>query len=157
VKASTLAAQPQLPARLSATGAQRVADAMITRPTTHGIGSSVSDIARFLADDHVHLALIVTPDGLLVTTIDRADLAAVARPAGQTAAASGRLAGRTVSPSDNLDTVTAWMTQTAQRRAAVVDDSGRLLGLLCMKKTGTGFCSDQDIRQRRGAGPDRLP
>jgi hypothetical protein len=49
------------------------------------------------------------------------------------------------------------MTQTAQRRAAVVDDSGRLLGLLCMKKTGTGFCSDQDIRQRRGAGPDRLP
>jgi CBS-domain-containing membrane protein len=128
---------------------------MITCPTTHGIGSSVSDIARFFADDHVHLALIVAPDGLLVTTIDRADLAAVARPGGP-AAASGTLAGRTVGPSENLETVAAWLAQTAQRRAAVVDDSGRLLGLLCLKKTGTGFCSDQDVRQRRDAAADRL-
>jgi len=153
VKASRLAVQPRLPARLSATGGPCVADAMITCPTTHGIDSSVSDIARFFADDHVHLALIVAPDGLLVTTIDRADLAAVARPAGP-AAASGTLSGRTVGPSDNLETVAAWLAQTAQRRVAVVDDSGRLLGLLCLKKTGTGFCSDQDVRQRRDAAAD---
>ena len=28
------------------------------------------------------------------------------------------------------------------RRAAVVDDGGRLLGLLCLKRHGNGFCTD---------------
>jgi hypothetical protein len=132
-----------------------VDEAMISCPTTHRLGSSRTEIGRFFEDEHVHLALVVAADGLLVTTINRADLAATA--AGRAPAeACGTLAGRTVSPSDDLDTVTAWMIRTAQRRAAVVDDSGRLLGLLCLKKTGTGFCSDQDIRQRRDAA-DRLP
>ena len=34
---------------------------------------------------------------------------------------------------------------------AVVDAGGTLLGLLCLKASGTGFCSTADVRERRAA------
>jgi hypothetical protein len=40
------------------------------------------------------------------------------------------------------------MTATGRRRAAVTSADGRLLGLLCLKVSQTGFCSDQDVRAR---------
>jgi hypothetical protein len=40
------------------------------------------------------------------------------------------------------------------RRLAVVDCSGRLLGLLCRKNSGTGYCSDEGIRQRAAKRDD---
>jgi hypothetical protein len=40
------------------------------------------------------------------------------------------------------------MTTTGQRRTAVISADGRLLGLLCLKARGTGFCSDGDVRAR---------
>jgi FdhD protein len=47
------------------------------------------------------------------------------------------------------------MTATGRRRAAVTSADGRLLGLLCLKASRRGFCSDQDVRARAlvGAGP----
>lgn len=44
----------------------------------------------------------------------------------------------------------AWraMTTYGRRRRAVIDDRGLLLGLLCLKHTGLGFCSDADVRAR---------
>ena len=35
-----------------------------------------------------------------------------------------------------------------RRRLAVVGEGGRLLGLLCLKKDGTGYCSDEGIWER---------
>ena len=40
------------------------------------------------------------------------------------------------------------MTSTGRRRAAVTSADGRLLGLLCLKASRAGFCSDQDVRAR---------
>ena len=40
------------------------------------------------------------------------------------------------------------MIMTGRRRAAVTGADGRLLGLLCLKVSRTGFCSDQDVRAR---------
>jgi hypothetical protein len=40
------------------------------------------------------------------------------------------------------------LLSTGQRRRAVVDHSGRLLGLLCLKRRLTGFCSDNDVAAR---------
>ena len=41
-----------------------------------------------------------------------------------------------------------------RRRVAVINNDGRLLGLLCLKASQAGFCSDQDVRARAGkAGP----
>jgi hypothetical protein len=47
------------------------------------------------------------------------------------------------------------MAATGQRRATVTSADGRLLGLLCLKASRTGFCSDQDVCARTlgEAGP----
>ena len=125
----------------------RVADAMVTCPKTHGPGIGLAKIRALFEDDHVHMALIVAADGRLVTTIERADLAA-ATSSFAPVAKLGTLIGRTAGPADPLAAATATLLRQGRRRLAVVDHSGRLLGLLCMKKDRTGYCSDEGIRQR---------
>ncbi len=129
------------------TSDDRVADAMVTRPKTHAPQSTLAEIRAFFDDDHVHMALIVAPDGRLVTTIERADLSAVLSGTAL-AAASGTLAGRTVRPHDSLAAAAAALLLGGRRRLAVVDEMGRLLGLLCAKRDGSGYCSDAGIRSR---------
>jgi hypothetical protein len=53
-----------------------------------------------------------------------------------------------IDPAAGLDATTAPLARQRRRRLAVVDDSGRLLGLLCLKKDGTGYCSDDGIGDR---------
>jgi hypothetical protein len=120
---------------------------MVRHPETHGTGSRVEEIRAFFDDDHVHMALIVGMDDRLVTTIERPDLAAAIGdriPAREL----GTLTGRTDGPADPLDAATAALRRDRRRRLAVVDDSGLLLGLLCLKKDGTGYCSDEGICER---------
>jgi CBS-domain-containing membrane protein len=126
-----------------------VGDVMVTCPTTHGLDTAVDDIRTFFVDDHVHMALIVAAGQRLVTTIERRDLPASSSGL-PPAAELGTLTGRTVGPSAALDAVTAALLRDRRRRLAVVDDRGRLLGLLCLKKSGTGYCSDGDVRERAG-------
>jgi CBS domain-containing protein len=126
--------------------ATRVRDAMVTVPKTHATGTPVAAIRSLFEDDHVHMALIVV--GLrLITTVERSDLDG--RLSGSTCADQvGTLAGRTISPNRPLDEVTVLLKQAGRRRLAVVDGSGELLGLLCLKRDGTGYCSDQGVRER---------
>jgi CBS-domain-containing membrane protein len=126
---------------------RRVADAMVTCPKTHSPESGLEKVRAFFEDDHHHMALIVAPDGRLVTTIERPDLAA-ATPSSALITKLGTLIGRTAGPADPLAAATATLLREGRRRLAVVDDSGRLLGLLCLKKDGTGYCSDEGIRER---------
>ncbi len=126
-----------------------VADAMISCPKTHGVEATVDDIRALFEDEHVHMALIVAAGRRLVTTIERPDIPA--RSAARSPAAElGMLAGRTAGPAQALEAVTAGLLRERRRRLAVVDDCGRLLGLLCLKKDGSGYCSDDNIRQRQG-------
>jgi CBS domain-containing protein len=99
-----------------------------------------------LGDDHVHAALVVD-SGVLVAVVDRADL----RPdldADASAARAGRLLGRVIAPDVPLQRAHRLMLATGRRRLAVVDDDGALLGLLCLKHHGHGFCSDADVCAR---------
>lgn len=125
----------------------RVADVMVRSPKLNGPGTRLEEIRALFEDDHVHMALIVAIDGRLVTTIERADLAA-ALPGSTPANELGTLVGRTAQPADPLDAATAALLRERRRRLAVVDDSGLLLGLLCLKEDGTGYCSDEGIRER---------
>lgn len=129
------------------TALRRVGDAMVTVPKTHGIEATVDDVRSLLSDDHVHLALIVAPDGRLITTIDRSDLHD-GLPGGTRARDVGRLAGRTVDPGYPLAAATAALERSGKRRLAVVTGSGRLVGLLCLKRDRTGYCSDEGVRRR---------
>jgi CBS domain-containing protein len=138
---------PLAPARppTERTAHRTVGEAMLRRPKVLPATTTVDDARDALADDHVH-ALLLLDDGVLVAVAERADLAGVA---GDTPAAHvGRLAGRTVAPTADLTTTWAGMTAAGRRRIAVVDDRGRLVGLLCLKRSGRGFCSDADVAAR---------
>ncbi len=122
-----------------------VRDAMVTIPTVLPASASVGDVRRFFADDHVHLAVLVE-GGRVVTTLDRGDLAGV--PDRDAAAEHGRWRGRSVRPGALLQPVKDRMIDAGTRRLVVVDEQRRLLGLLCLKRSLGGFCSDADVLAR---------
>ena len=129
---------------------RHVADVMLRFPRTHGPDTGLAEIRELFEDDHVHMALIVTRDGRLLTTIERPDLAD-ALPDSGPAREVGTLAGRTAGPADPLAATTAALLRGRRRRLAVVGEYGQLLGLLCLSKDGTGYCSDDGVRARKTA------
>src|ERR1700744_361250 len=124
-----------------------VSDAMLTSPVRHPLGTTVREIRAFFDDDHVHAALIVGPAGYLAAVVERGDIAH-SRDPGAVAAPLGRPAGRTVAEDASLPATQQAMNTAGRRRAAVIRDDGKLVGLLCLKATWTGFCSDDDVRAR---------
>ena len=121
---------------------------MVARPTLHGRSATVGELRAFFLDDHVHIALLVD-DAKLVAAVERADLASElgdATPARRV----GRLNGRVVPADALLADVLDAMRSSGRRRFAVTGADGELLGLLCLKATGLGFCSDGDVAGRKG-------
>jgi CBS-domain-containing membrane protein len=127
-----------------------VGRAMVTIPKTHDPETPLVEIRSLFEDDHVHMALIVDADRLLITTIERSDLDQIqseSRPVPQI----GTLHGRTIGPAASIQDATSRLKAQQRRRLAVVDETGRLLGLLCLKRDGTGYCSDGGVLQRAAA------
>jgi CBS domain-containing protein len=123
-----------------------VSDAMVTRPWTHGATTTVAQAREALADSHVHMLLLTDGDELRGTLV-RDDLSpdlAPDRPALDVAT----LRGRTIGPEQDVEEALRTLRQHGARRLAVVADDGTLLGLLCLKRTLDGFCSDADVRSR---------
>jgi CBS domain-containing protein len=119
---------------------------MVTVPAVHPAWSTIGELRAFFDDDHVHMALLV--DDELVGTIERTDLATELgdrAPAREVAA----LDGRTISPDEPLSDAHALMMLGGRRRLVVTSEGSRLLGLLCLKADGSGFCSDSDVASRR--------
>ncbi|MHC1558325.1 CBS domain-containing protein [Actinomycetospora sp. C-140] len=119
---------------------------MLRRPKVLPAAATVADARAVLADDHVHAALVVD-GGVLLAVVERGDLDPSV-PEAMPAALVGRLAGRTVGPDADLDATWSAMAAQGRRRMAVVDGDGVLLGLLCLKRSGRGFCSDADVAAR---------
>lgn len=122
-----------------------VADAHLRTPRVHQADTSVGAARAFFTDGHVH-ALLLVSDGVLVAVVERDDLVGV--PDGARARSVGSLAGRVTAPGDDLETTRLAMAAREQRRLAVVDSEGLLLGLLCLKRHGGGFCSAADVAAR---------
>lgn len=125
----------------------RVREAMISDPKTMAHDATLGAAQAALADSHVHLLLLVR-DGVLLGTIDRDDLTGVDAPATTPALERATLHGRTTGPDADAGQLRHDLHDARARRLAVVDDDGRLLGLLCLKRTGSGFCSDADVAAR---------
>jgi predicted transcriptional regulator len=123
-----------------------VADAMVTQPAVHPPSTTVAQLRAFFADEHVHMALLVEEDRL-VGTVERTDIAPPL-PGSTPASKIARLDGRTVGPDTLLRDAVGAMTRDARRRLAVVDGESMLVGLLCLKASGLGFCSDADVAGR---------
>jgi predicted Zn-dependent protease len=127
---------------------------MITAPARHILAVTVGEIREFFDDGHVHAALIVSPGGYLAAVVERGDIA-MHQDSGAAAAPLGRLVGRTVAAGAGLAEVQREMMATGRRRVAVTGVGGRLLGLLCLKASQAGFCSDLDVRTRADGGGKR--
>ena len=127
-----------------------VAAAALTSPYLHGLRSTVGELRTFFEDDHLHMALVVD-ERKLVATVVREDLDS---PLPDTTPAwiVGSLKGRTVGADALLAETLDSMQELGQRRLAVIDEQGRLIGLLCLKESGRGFCSDADVESRE-VGP----
>jgi hypothetical protein len=124
-----------------------VADHVVSHPEVHGCGTTVGELRALFLDDHVHMALLL--DGRrLVSAVERQDLSpGLADEA--PASLVGTLAGRAVRPGEPAEATLASMRASGRRRLAVISDDGTLLGLLCLKASGLGFCSDDDVASRR--------
>ncbi|MFD7155551.1 CBS domain-containing protein [Kribbella sp. NPDC059898] len=131
-----------------------VADAMVRRPKLLGAATTVAEAHDFFADDHVHCALIVAGRKLLAV-VERSDLR-MSLPSQAPAVALGSLDARVVRPDADLRTSWDAMTASRRRRLAVIDDNGNCVGLLCLKRSGTGFCSDADVEARAAEFADRV-
>jgi predicted transcriptional regulator len=119
---------------------------MLTHPTVHRPSTTVAQLRAFFSDDHVHMALLVEGQKL-VGTIERADL--TSRLSAETPASTiARLEGRTVSPDATVAAAFTAMTRAGRRRLAGASDDSTVLGLLCLKASGLGFCSDADVANR---------
>lgn len=126
---------------------ETVAHLMVRHPKLCHEDSTVGDVRQLFADDHVHVVLIMSGTRLL-TVIDRADLRPDATDSAP-AARLGHLSGRVIAPTASADTALQQMIAASRRRLAVIAPDGTLLGLLCLKRSGTGFCSDENVRQRQ--------
>jgi CBS domain-containing protein len=122
------------------------ADAMVTRPKVHPSSATVGELRTLFADEHVHVALLVE-EGELVGTIERSDLAA-ARADDAPASELASTEGRTIDAHAPLSEALTAMRLGGRRRLAVTNADGELLGLLCLKASGRGFCSDEDVAAR---------
>jgi CBS domain-containing protein len=130
-----------------------VADAILTIATLNGPATTVAEVRAFFEDDHVHAAVIVA-DGVLLAVIERDDIATAADEHAP-AVTFGTLSGRVVAPDESLEQTRLHMVRIGRRRLAVVDAQGAYLGLLCLKRTGTGFCSEDDVRARAAEALNR--
>lgn len=129
------------------------ADAAIRFPKQLTTSATVGELRRLFEDEHVHAALLVE-DGVLISVIQRSDLNNLM--AHDTPVSGlGQLSGRIIDGQKSLESAYRLMIAAGQRRLAVIDPLGRLLGLLCLRRSRTGFCADGDVRERQRERLDR--
>ena len=126
--------------------ARTAGDVMVRLPKTLPVDTTVAQARACFADDHVHM-LLLTESWHLVGTLVRDDLRDDFDGDGLVLSHS-RLSGRTVAADTPAEQIRARLLAFGQRRLAVVDDDGVLLGLVCLKRRRTGFCSDADVAAR---------
>lgn len=94
--------------------------------------------------------MLIVSGGRLLGTLTRDDLLGRADDAAP-ALRCARLVGRLAQPYQPLEALQDAMVRAGERRRAVVDEHGMLLGLLCLKASASGFCTDAGIAARRAS------
>ncbi|MFN8130062.1 MAG: CBS domain-containing protein [Solirubrobacteraceae bacterium] len=126
---------------LPAAQERRVADVMVKRPKTLPADATVGQVRALFENPRVRTALLVDGDALAGAIDTGAVPASV--PDGEPA--RDHLAANLphIGPDAPMSEALAALEAAGTRRIAVVDADGRTLrGLLCLDRTGAGFCTD---------------
>lgn len=127
-----------------------VASIALSTPALLPATATVGEVRGFLAGGHVHLALLAEADRSLTTCVTHTDLGdATHLPDTAPARGLGTTTDRVVRAGDDAEEVAARMARDGVRRLVVVDDRGRVVGLVCRKRSGRGFCTDDGVTARR--------
>jgi CBS domain-containing protein len=127
-----------------------VRDAMLLHPTVHTAELTVREArSAFAASEKLRVLLLVR-DEVLVSMVVREDLSGAEDPSAAVAD-MGALEGRCVAADDPLEATFDAMVRSGRRRVAVVGPDGVLLGLLCLKRNQSGFCTDEGVAAMRRA------
>lgn len=132
--------------------APRVTEVMLCSPIVLAASEPVGEVRRVFASSHVHMVLLTASGRVgepLLGTLVRDDLPEPGGASRGDALAHARLEGRTVAGDLEVESTRRAMQAAGTRRLAVVDADGRLLGLLCLKRSGDGFCTDAGVESRR--------
>jgi hypothetical protein len=123
---------------------------MLRHPKVLDAQATVDEARVALTDDHVYMVLL-SQGSTLVGTLVCTDLPPLIQGSGQGSGPAllwSTLRNRTVPSSAPADAVQELLIARELRRLAVVDHDGTLLGLMCLKRSRTGFCSDEDVASR---------
>lgn len=123
-----------------------VAEAMVTIAKTWPCTTTAAQARAVFENPKVQMMLL-TDDGVLVGAVLREDLDP-ALPDTAPVLGVATLQDRTVTADLPIPSALDRMAAHGLRRLAVVDDDSRLLGLLCLKRDRTGFCTDQGVAAR---------
>jgi CBS-domain-containing membrane protein len=144
--------------------AYRAVDVMLREPAVLSSAAALDEVVALFASTHVHMVVLTDTGrlgGKLAGTLLRTDLPPTPRGPGadsstdwapnegKPAVTWARALGRTTHAEFPAAWALSLLNARGQRRSAVIDDDGRLLGMLCVKRHGQGFCSDDDVLARR--------
>jgi CBS domain-containing protein len=123
----------------SAAVGSKVDDVMVRDPKTLSVDTSVSQLRALFENHRVRAALLVDGDEFagVITPEDLPDTAAPSEPARPYA----RLRVPAVGPEADVADALAIMDARGDHRLVVLGPDGtRLVGLLCLDKSGSSFC-----------------
>lgn len=126
---------------------KQVRDIMINYPKWVDSTITIGHAEKLFTDEHVHMLLLVE-DRQLVGTLVRTDLHHEPLSRELPARPFSVINARWVHPDHDATDLLTWMSSKKIRRLAVVDETLNLEGLVCLKRTGRGFCSDANVQAR---------
>jgi CBS domain-containing protein len=130
--------------------AKKIKESMSSNPRTIDADKSVADAAKMMKDEDVGLAPIVEGDKLVGTVTDR-DIATRVVAAGKDPESTKvkEIATKdvvTVDPDQDLEEAVRLMAQHQVRRLPVVEEGGRLVGVLAQADVAQDASSEQTGR-----------
>jgi CBS domain-containing protein len=120
-----------------------VRDAMLRAPRTVPAQTTLAEAREMLSNPRVRMLLVVDGDRFL-GSVTAGNLPGDASGGDWLSAHAHGDAAR-VDPDAPVADGVAMLERLGERRLPVVDGDDRLLGLLCLDKTGTMLCVDADV------------
>jgi CBS domain-containing protein len=127
--------------RIEDAGDLRVRQAMIGRPKSVSRDASVGDARILFANPKNRLLLVVDDDDLYVGHVLREDVPD-AEPDEAPLLSHVRRECPTIGPDDSVAIALPLASDAFDNRLVVIDDDGRLEGLLCLNKRDGYLCVD---------------